>query len=155
SLASQLAVDSDFAGNRGDLVREHRQRVDHAIDGVGELRNLAARLEYQLALEIAIGDRGHNFGDTAHLRGEVLRHEVDVIGKVLPGAGHAFDRGLAAELAFGADLAGHARHLRRKGVELVDHGIDRTLELKNLAFDVDGNLFAQVAIGHCGRYVGD
>ena len=38
--------------------------------------------------------------------------KLTLVGEVLPGAGHAFDLGLAAELAFGADLAGHAGHFR-------------------------------------------
>ena len=45
-------------------------------------------------------------------RGQVARHEVDVVGEVLPGAGDAGHLRLAAELAFGADLARHARHFR-------------------------------------------
>ena len=31
---------------------------------------------------------------------------------------------LAAELAFGADLAGHARHFRGEAAELIDHRVD-------------------------------
>ena len=38
-------------------------------------------------------------------------HAVDVLGQVAPGAGHALDLGLAAELALGADLARDARDL--------------------------------------------
>ena len=37
--------------------------------------------------------------------------------------------GLAAELAFGADLAGDPRHFRGEGVQLLDHRIDGFLEL--------------------------
>ena len=36
--------------------------------------------------------------------------EVHAVGQVLPRAGDALHVGLAAELAFGADLARHARH---------------------------------------------
>ena len=64
--------------------------------------------------EVAVGDgRGH-LGDVAHLAGEVRGHRVDVVGEVLPGAGDAGHLGLAAELAFGADLARHAASLRRR-----------------------------------------
>ena len=38
--------------------------------------------------------------------------------------------GLAAELAFGADLARDARHLGGEGVELIDHRVDGVLELR-------------------------
>ncbi len=75
--------------------------------------------------------------DAAHLAGQVAGHEVDVVGQVLPGAGDAGHGGLAAELAFGADLARDARDLRRERAELVDHRVDDVLDLQDLAADVD------------------
>ena len=45
----------------------------------------------------------------------------------------ALDLGLAAELAFGADLAGDAGHFGGEGVELVDHRVDGVLQLQDLA----------------------
>ena len=45
-------------------------------------------------------------------------------------AGHL---GLAAELAFGADLARDARHLGGERVQLIDHRVDGVLELEDLA----------------------
>ena len=56
--------------------------------------------------------------------------EVHRVGQVLPRAGHALHVGLAAELAFGADLARHARHLRRERRELVHHRVDGVLQLR-------------------------
>src|SRR5947209_12215262 len=44
--------------------------------------------------------------------------------QVLPGARHSRHLGLPAELAFGPDLAGNARHLGREARELVDHRVD-------------------------------
>ena len=88
-LAAELALDADLAGHRGDLVGEGGQGVDHVVDGVGQLGDLALGLDDQLALEVAVGDRGHDLGDAAHLGGQVGGHEVDVVGEVLPGAGHA------------------------------------------------------------------
>ena len=41
--------------------------------------------------------------------------------------------GLAAELAFRADFAGHARHFRGERVELVHHRVDGVLQLEDLA----------------------
>ena len=47
------------------------------------------------------------FGDVADLGGEVRREQVDVVGQVLPRAGDTGHLRLAAERAFGADLARH------------------------------------------------
>ena len=44
---------------------------------------------------------------------------------------------------------------RRERVELVDHRVDRVLELEDLAADVDRDLLAQVAPGDGGRDLGD
>ena len=81
--------------------------------------------------------------------------EVDVVGEVLPGAGHAVHVGLSAELALGAHLAGHAGHLRGERAELVDHRVDGVLELEDLALDVDGDLLGEVAVGDGRGDVGD
>ena len=44
---------------------------------------------------------------------------------------------------------------RGEGVELIDHRVDGLLELEDLAADVDGDLLGQIAIGDCGRHLGD
>ena len=89
-LAAQLAFDTDFARHRGHLIGERRQRVDHSVDRVGQFGDFALGFENQLALQIAVRHRRHHFRDAAHLRGEVGRHEVDVVGQIFPGAGDAF-----------------------------------------------------------------
>src|SRR5439155_13993863 len=96
--------------------------------------------------EVAAGDGGGNFGDVADLGREVVGHRVDVIGQIFPSAGDAFDFGLAAELAFGADLARDAADLGSERVQLVHHGVDGFLELKDFAVDVHGDLAGKVAI---------
>src|SRR5205814_1569656 len=60
--------------------------------------------------------------------------------------------GLAAELAFGADFAGHAGHFGRERSELVHHRVDGFFQVENFAADVHGDLFRQVAIGHGGGH---
>ena len=67
----------------------------------------------------------------------------------------AADLGLAAQLAFGADLAGDAGHLAGERAELVDHRVDGVLQLEDLALDVDGDLLRQVAVGDGRRHLGD
>ena len=139
-LAAEVAFDADFAGDGGHLIGEGGQRVGHAVDGVGERGDLALGFDGELLLQVAVGDGGDDLGDAAHLLGQVGGHDVDVVGEVLPGAGDALDLGLAAELAFGADLAGDAGDFGGEGVELVDHRVDGVLELEDLALDVDGDL---------------
>jgi hypothetical protein len=88
-------------------------------------------------------DGGRHLGDVAHLLVRFAGHEVDVVGQVLPGARHARDLGLPAELALGADLARDAGHLVGERVELVDHRVDGVLELEDLALHVDRDLLAR------------
>jgi hypothetical protein len=113
-LAAEPAFDADLAGHVGHLVAEGRQRLDHEVDRLGQRGDLALGVHRQLALEVALRHRGHDVGDAAHLVGEVGRHQVHVVGEILPGAADARHLRLAAELAFGADLAGHAGHFDAK-----------------------------------------
>ena len=146
-LPAQPPLDPDLARHRGHLVGEGRQGVDHAVDRVGQGGDLPLGLDRQLALQVAVGDRGHHLGDPAHLRRQAGGHHVDVVGEVLPDAGDAPHLGLAAQLALGADLAGHPGDLRGERAELVDHGVDGVLQLEDLALDVDGDLPRQVPRG--------
>ena len=52
----------------------------------------------------------------------------------------ALDLGLAAELAVGADLPGDPGDLVGERAELVDHPVDRLLQLGDLAPGVDRDL---------------
>src|SRR5687767_15503450 len=47
-----------------------------------------SRLDRELLLEVALGDGRHDAGDAAHLRRQVRRHHVHVVGEVLPRAGN-------------------------------------------------------------------
>src|SRR6202043_1795908 len=129
--------------------------VDHRVDGVLQLEDFAAHVDRDLLRQVAAGDRGRDFGDVAHLGGQVRGHEVDVVGEVLPGAGDLGHLGLSAELAFGADLARHARHFGSKGVELVDHGVDGVFQLEDFALHVHRDLARQVAARDRGGDFGD
>ena len=122
--------------------------VDHRVDGVLELEELALDVDRDLLAQVAVGHRGGHLGDVSHLAGQVAGHQVDVVGQVLPDAadldGH---RCGLTELALGAHLAGDPRDLGDEAVELVDHRVDRVLQLQHLAADVGGDLLAQVAVG--------
>src|SRR5207248_834992 len=88
----------------------------------------------------------HHLGDPAHLAGQVSGHAVDAISQVLPDPRHATHLRLTAELPLGADLAGDAGDLGGEAVELVDHRVDRVLELEDLPLDVDGDLLREFAV---------
>src|SRR5947209_2882735 len=100
---------------------------------------------------MTIGHGRRHLRDIADLRGQVAGHRVDVVGQIFPDAADTFYDRLAAELALGADLAGHARHFGGERAELVHHGVDGVFELEDLAPDVHGDLFGEVAVGHGGR----
>src|SRR5207249_2480808 len=129
----------------GDLGGEGAQLVDHAVDGVLEVEDLAADVDADLARKIAGGDGLGDVGDVPDLRRQVAGHRVDVVGEVLPGAGDLLDVGLTAELALGADFARDARDLGGEGPELVDHAVDGVLEVEDLAAEVDADLARKIA----------
>ena len=154
-LAAELAFGADFARHAAHFRGERVQLVHHRVDGVLQLEDLALDVDRDLARQVAARDgRGH-VGDVADLAGEVRRHRVDRVGQVLPRAGDAGHHRLAAELAFGADLARDARHFRGEAVQLVDHRVDGVLQLEDLALDVDRDLARQVAARDGGRDLGD
>ena len=130
-----------------------RELVDHRVDRVLQLersRPCASTVIFcdRSPLATAVVD----LGDVAHLVGEVRRHEVDVVGQVLPRARHALDLGLAAELALGADLARDAGDLGGERAELVDHRVDRVLQLERSRPCASTVIFLrQVAVGDRGR----
>ena len=113
-LAAELALGAHLARDAGDLAGERAQAVDHRVQRVRERGDLAAGLDGDLARQVAVGDRGGDLGDRAHLVGEVRRHAVHRLGEVAPRAGDALDLGLAAEHALGAHLAGDAGDLVRE-----------------------------------------
>src|ERR1700681_576683 len=154
-LAAELAVGADLARDARDFGGERVELVDHRVDGGFELEHLALDVDGDLLRKIALRDGGGDVGDVAHLRREVRRHEVDVVGEIFPRAGHALHVGLTAEPPFGADLARDAGGFRRERVELVDHRVDGAFELGHLAAHVDGDLLREIAAGDGGRHVRD
>src|SRR5204862_311572 len=135
-LAAELAFGADLARHAGHLRGEGVELVDHGVDGVLELEDLAPHVDRDLARQVAARHRRGHLGDVADLGGQVARHRVDVVGQVFPGSGHAGDLRLAAQPALAADFARHAGDLAGEAVEPVDHGVQRLLQLKDLAADV-------------------
>src|SRR5262249_10259060 len=141
---------ANLACNASHFTGEYVELINHCIDGLFQLQDFAAGVYGNLFGEIPARNGRRHFSDVTDLRGEITRHEVDVVGQVFPGTGHARHLCLAAEFAFGADFAGDACHFRREGVELVHHRIDGVLEFENFAVHVHGDLSGQVAARHCG-----
>ena len=154
-LSAELSFVTDVARDARDFRCEPVELVDHRVDGVLQLEDLAAHVDGDLLRKVALGDGGRDFGDVTHLRGQVTGHEVHRVGEILPRTGDAADLGLSAELAFGTDFARDARHLAGEGVELVDHRVDRRLQLENFAARVDRDLAREVAVRDGGRDFGD
>src|SRR5205807_4966780 len=126
-------LDAELAGDAGEHGGEGVLLVDHDVDGVLQLEDLAADVDGDLLGQVAIGDRGRDLGDVAHLGGQVAGHGVDVVGEVLPDPGDVAHLGLAAQLALAADLASHAGDLRGEGVELGDADVGGVVQLEDRA----------------------
>src|SRR5438128_5004785 len=105
--------------------------------------------------EVAVGDGDGHVGDVSDLGRQITGHEVDAIGQVFPGTGDARNDGLAAQFAFGADLAGNAGHFGGETAQLVDHRVDGILELQDFAVHIDGDFLGEVAVGDGDGHVGD
>src|SRR5207249_2801198 len=153
-LTAEPALGADLARDARDFRCERAELIDHPVDGVLEVEDLAADVDGDLAREVAVGDRLGDRGDVADVGRQVAGHRVDRVGQVLPGAGPSAHVGLAAELAFGANLARDAGDLGGERAELVDHRVDRVLELEDLAADVHRDLLGQVAVRDRLRHVG-
>ena len=80
---------------------------------------------------------------------------VDRIGQILPDAANAGHIRLPAEFAFRADFLRHAGDFRSEAAELVDHRVDRVLQLENFAARIDRDLAGQVASGNGRRHLRD
>src|SRR5439155_18602208 len=101
---------TDLAGNAGDFGGEGVELVDHDVDRVLQLEDLAPDLDGNLLGEVALLHGRGDVGDVAHLGGEVGGQLVDVVGEVSPGARRAQHVRLAAQATLGTDLARDARN---------------------------------------------
>src|SRR6266566_1901744 len=154
-LAAEFSFGTDFAGDAGDFGSKRGELVHHRVDGVLELENFSFHVHRNLLRQVAAGHGGGDLGDVPDLVGEVVRHEIDVVGQVFPRTRDAFDLRLAAELSFGTDFAGDAGDFRSERRKLVHHVVDGVLELENFSFDVHRDLLREVSVCNRGRHVGD
>lgn len=128
-LDAELALGANLAGDKDDFGGKDGERVDHAVDRVDEVKNLAldGNIEHLLG-QVAPGDGRRRMSDRPDLNRQVGGHHVDIVRQVLPDAADAVDLGLATELAIGPDLFCDARDLGREVVERVNHVVDRVLQ---------------------------
>src|SRR5205807_81084 len=138
-LAAQLAVGAHFTSHAGHFGGERPELIHHSVDRVLELLEFAFDIDGDLrSEERGVGGDG-DVGDVAHLGGQIAGHDVDGVGEVFPGAGHAANVGLTAQFAVGADFASHTGHFGGERPELIHHSVDRVLEFLEFAFDIDGD----------------
>src|SRR5690606_31688089 len=123
-LSAEPTFGAHLAGDARHFGGERVELVDHRVDGVLEIEDLSTALHGGVGGQVAARHRGCHFGNVADLAGQVVGHQVAVVGAILPGPGDTRHLRLSAELAFGADLTRHAAHFGREGVELVDHRVD-------------------------------
>src|SRR5204863_195647 len=83
-LAAQLSFGTDLAGDAGDFRSERRELVHHCVDRIFQLEDFSFHVHGNLLREVAAGDSRGHLGDVPDLIGEVVGHEIDVIGKVFP-----------------------------------------------------------------------
>ena len=102
-----------------------RQLVHHRVDGLGQRGDLALGLDGDLLGQVAAGRPRWRPGRCcAPGRSGCAAIELTLSVRSFQVPADAADLGLAAELALGADLAGHAGDLVGEGGELVDHRVD-------------------------------
>ena len=114
-LHAEPAFGADLARHAGDLRGERAELLDHRVDGFLELQNLAAHVDGDLAGKDRRWPRrwsprrccgpGRSGCRPSELTLSVRSFQVPATPR---------HRGLAAELALGADLARHAADLRRR-----------------------------------------
>src|SRR6185436_3647047 len=121
------------------------------VDGFFELQNFAADVYGDLLRQVAVRDGDRHVRDVADLGRQVAGHLVHGFGEIFPNAGHALHLCLTAELAFGADLARHARHFGREDGELLDHAVHELGGPQELAFerpavDLEAHRLAEITL---------
>ena len=154
--AAELARGWSSASPARCCARSCAQVADHRVDVVLQLGHFAARLDLDRARQVALGHRGRDFGDGAHLRGEVRRR-----------AGSRWRSGPSMCRPRRARSPGRRVGLRRrlrapplvtwsaKVASVVGHGVDGVRERGDFALRLHRQPLAQVAIGHRGHHLDD
>ncbi len=153
-LAAEFSLGADLARDAGNFGRERSKLIHHRVHGVLQFEDFALNVNSDFLRQVAVGDRCCDGRDIADLVGQVARQHVHVVGQILPGARHAFDLRLSAELAVGADFLGDAGNFVGERAELIDHRVNGGANPQELAFDrlpiyFERHFLAQVALRDC------
>src|SRR5712672_46715 len=125
--SAELALGADLARDASDLAGKGIKLVDHGVNRILQLQNLAFDVDRDLAVEVTARHRSRDLGDVTDLRSEVAAHGVDGVGQVLPCPSRSRNERLHAEPALRPDLARDTGHLRGETIELIDHRVDGVL----------------------------
>src|SRR5438309_2295507 len=155
SLHAQLPVGAHLASDARHLPGEGAELIDHGVDGVLQLQDLALHVDGDLLRQIAVGDSRGDLRDVAHLRGQVRRHQIHVVGEVLPTAGHSGHFGLGFQLALDADRAGDVDDLLGEDAQRLGHVVERLAKGRDLASRLYHPLLVQVAVRHRRDHLDD
>src|SRR5205823_11737462 len=94
ALSLHDALPIYLLGHAGDLGGEGAQLIDHRVDGVLELEDLAARVDGDLLRQVAVGDRRRDERDVADLDGGSAHDRAPVPGHVRPASAAGGNLGL-------------------------------------------------------------
>src|SRR5262249_53343805 len=76
SLATQTTVGANLACDAGDLRSEGVELVNHCVDGVFQLEDLAPLVDRDLLGQIPVRHGGGHIGDIADLGGQIAAHGI-------------------------------------------------------------------------------
>ena len=152
-LSKKITVDV-----KGEIL-ELKNTINVMVDQLNAFASEVTRVAREVGTEGKLGGQAEVHGVAGTWAGEVRRHQVDVVGEVLPHPGDLDDLGLAAKLALGADFAGNAGHFRGEHAQLLDHRVDDVGGLQELAaqrpaVDIEFHGLQQVALGDGGDRAG-
>ena len=111
-LPAEFSLRAHLARDARDFRREGVQLVDHRVDGRFELENLALDVHRNLPGQVAARHGRGDLRDVAHLRRQVRRKQVHVVGEVLPRARHSRNHRLTAKFSVGSHFTRHPDHFR-------------------------------------------
>ncbi len=152
-LTTQLPFGTDLPGHPGYFRGKRAELINHGVDHVLDLEDLAFNVHGDFLGKVTLGDGCCDLGHVPQLDRQIARHGVHVVGQILPGPRHAFYLSLPTQLALGTHLPGYPRDLGREGLQLVHHGIYnfcRTHELAAHGFTVgvENDALGQIPFRH-------